>query len=647
MISHDTPQVSRGRGIALVLLDVVLLVAMFCAFGYWFVPAHIVTTHMDGDFTGWVVPISNRLDVDHRLYEDGLHSPMPPLPFVFINLLVPTHGTWLMESFWVYAFQCATLLVLYGGLSLVLPRPLPWLSVVSTYPIFLAIGKGILYDPLAQFWVAVLFAGAAWHLRSRAHESGVASRMRGGPAIVLMGIASAALLLTKQSTAAGAVLGALLFLSFSPAPGGVRGRVRELAVYAIAAGVAFLGLVLAMLPLVSPGGLIRDVYLTGAEPKGGASLLRLFLPAYAKDLRGMFADIFESALVTLPLLALFATGVVSASRRRIVSEIQPEHSSNERPLLRAVSLVAAAIVAVLVFVGMSVAPADSTLGAFFHESRLTRRFLVTTGLVALALLAVGRMFHRRPATSPHLAMGDLFLIAFLACVGHNLSRGTFYYGWLYDNNPLIALCVAFIFYAGLHLFSALDVWRPAWRIGASGLFTAAVTFYCWGHVDRKLDQSLDCTSSTDDVPYLTGAKFQPHMIELLRVVDAAQVSSGENGTVLVLPNDPDVEAMIDRPRPQLTSAILYADQYWDRYVDEDFKRLEADLPEVILIGPGVVVAIQTSFGHEDGTGAARFIKRVTEELIPGRYVHARRFMLPRYQSGPEPMDLYVLDPSAR
>jgi hypothetical protein len=49
------------------------------------------------------------------------------------------------------------------------------------------------------------------------------------------------------------------------------------------------------------------------------------------------------------------------------------------------------------------------------------------------------------------------------------------------------------------------------------------------------------------------------MRELVGIVRSAADASTDR-TVLLLPNDPNVEAWFDRPRPSLSSAIIFVDQ---------------------------------------------------------------------------------------
>jgi hypothetical protein len=91
-----------------------------------------------------------------------------------------------------------------------------------------------------------------------------------------------------------------------------------------------------------------------------------------------------------------------------------------------------------------------------------------------------------------------------------------------------------------------------------------------------------------------------------------------NETVLLLPNDPNVEAWFDRQRPNLSSAIIFTDQYWDRYVSQDFAELEAHPPAVIVIGPRNLWRPFARQWHIN-QGAERLIDLVNNRLIPASY----------------------------
>ena len=97
--------------------DLLALAFLSFSLGVMVVGAHIHSIWMDSEFTGCVYPIANRLGAGHRLYEDGLHLPMPPLPFVLTHILSQGHAIWLTESVLIIVFQSLAVCVLYLSLA--------------------------------------------------------------------------------------------------------------------------------------------------------------------------------------------------------------------------------------------------------------------------------------------------------------------------------------------------------------------------------------------------------------------------------------------------------------------------------------------------------------------------------------------------
>ena len=130
------------------------------------------------------------------------------------------------------------------------------------------------------------------------------------------------------------------------------------------------------------------------------------------------------------------------------------------------------------------------------------------------------------------------------------------------------------------------------------------------------------------------------MRHLVRVV--RRLSPKPEDRVLLLPGDPNVEAWFERPHPLLACPIVFVDQYWDRYVDEDFARLVAEPPTVIVIGPRKVG--QFIMALNGMSGAARLMARVDKELLPRFYrlVATHRVPVPAMAPGfRDTMDVYV------
>lgn len=109
--------------------------------------------------------------------------------------------------------------------------------------------------------------------------------------------------------------------------------------------------------------------------------------------------------------------------------------------------------------------------------------------------------------------------------------------------------------------------------------------------------------------------------------------------VALLPNDPNVEAWFERPRWKSAAAIVFPDQYWDRYVDADFERLRRAPPRVIVIGPREVWRPFCRHWHRNW-GAERLIDRVEKELLPAEYELVTSQPI-AYRRGTDFMDVYL------
>ena len=137
-----------------------------------------------------------------------------------------------------------------------------------------------------------------------------------------------------------------------------------------------------------------------------------------------------------------------------------------------------------------------------------------------------------------------------AAVGHSLSVSAF--RWTYDNNPLIALPLAFA--ASVAVTTA---GRQSSRVRAalvSGGLAIAIASITAGTFPAAWDRAKSATERWPQVPYLKGARLRPSAAGMLRVVESVWQHAPNSGdSVLLLPSDPNVEAWFQRPRPHLTS----------------------------------------------------------------------------------------------
>src|SRR5579863_4402933 len=176
-----------------------VLVLVLAVFGRLLVPVHLTSLWMDREFTDWVSPIANRLHNGARLYTDGLHFPMPPLPYVLLRLLHPNGAIWIQENFLFYLFQAGTLLLLYFLLAPRAGIAVAFAAVMAALPLFLSFEKSILYDAMAQFLVAAA-GGVCAGLISRSSRVGRQDSSKfNWRWLLLQGVMLGLLLLCKQS----------------------------------------------------------------------------------------------------------------------------------------------------------------------------------------------------------------------------------------------------------------------------------------------------------------------------------------------------------------------------------------------------------------------------------------------------------------
>ena len=106
--------------------------------------------------------------------------------------------------------------------------------------------------------------------------------------------------------------------------------------------------------------------------------------------------------------------------------------------------------------------------------------------------------------------------------------------------------------------------------------------------------------------------------------------------VALLPEDPNVQEWFERSRPAFSSAIVFVDQYWDRYVDSDFDLLRLYPPKLIIMGR--FIETWGEFGLNRKT--VRLMKRVRDELLPRMYQRLTAHEI-IYQGRKQHMDVYI------
>lgn len=554
-----------------------LLLLQMLGLGFLVVPRH-TSTYWEPEFTGWVVPLANRLNLDQPLYSDGAHSPLPPLSYVLVYLLTGGKGVWWHESLLNYLCQCLALIVMFTAISQLAGRLVAYLACSISLVLFLALAKSILYDSMAQLMVALAIF---FVIRMVVYQQRKWS--------FALGAILALLLLTKQSTALGAIGGALLILLRRSSRG------EWWAFIAGAALTATTGL-LAMAPWISLTGFVQDTLLLGSEPKGGArsALLRLGFFGLQFLGHGAVGLVLGMALVC----CLGQPG--GRTPGCVCSDPGMRRALLTWPLVLAVAL-------------------GGLFTFWFYGLPSITVFLMWPALVFyLVMVGVkGDSADRAAAT-----------IALAATVGHCLSVHEFRF--FYDNNPLIVLVMAFLIEQFFRSPADWFHWRW-WGVPVIPVTPIVVLLVgAWLHAAPRFFELGQAKLTVGDIPHLDGARLPERVDALLLMVREVRRQTSAGDRVLMLPEDPNLFSWFDRPRPNLTSSVLFIDTYWDRLVEDDLARLQADPPEVIILGP-----------QQTWPDFARLIKlrpEVAGDGVPRLIAEIEASLLSRYE---EPRDYTV------
>ncbi len=524
-----------------------------------------------------------------------------------------------------FTFQAATLLVLYWAFVECLGAGTAFATTLAAIPVFFALPKGILYDSMAQFLVALIGWSTASLVGPPAKSNGP-DQPRGSLLLVMLGVELALLLLTKQNTAVGAILGVGVVLLSFPRASTWTARARRV-LFCLGSTLSCLAILVAVLrPWSQPWGLVYDVFLTGSEPKGGG--LRL--------VRNLLTYWAQCAVVVGGFFLL----------HRICKSIYATEAGEKRACRAdAVSFPAG-------FFEMAVAAGLGSLAGFglsFVRARtalpllpLDRAWpiiLLNVGLAGCLLGSAAAFSPARvwptglPAAQPLVP----FIIVFLFSAWfHSLSVKQFY--WSYYNNPLIFVALAFVV-SGLTRPVAANPQGGSPRF--AWLLVSVAMVLLWLGATDQITAVTQCQDEWPEIRHLAGARLRPQaqgMRELVRLVRSLADPAARD-EVLLLPDDPNVEAWMERPRPALSSAIIFTDQYWDRYVDRDFETLKTRPPKVIVIGPRDYWRVFSRKWNVN-RGAERLLDRVQEELLPLRYALSAEVPI-TYQDRTEIMQVYV------
>ena len=256
--------------------------------------------------------------------------------------------------------------------------------------------------------------------------------------------------------------------------------------------------------------------------------------------------------------------------------------------------------------------------------------LAPLGLVFCAAFVFGSLHGRRSAGASEGAgaFGALVVAATVSASVHNLSfPGVRFF---YDNNTIIAVAL-------VGLFTALE--RSRWPVVRWAVFALLSASVLGGKMARYLEAQEHVTEG-----FWAGMRVAPRGAEILKAARRVAALASADETVLVLPEDVTLAAVIGRPRPKLCGAILFVDQYPARCVAPDLAELEAHPPKVVVIHPRWTNEWRWVYRLWSPQPPAGFINDVfLGNLLPRRYKHDSSYETVWF-GAPDVLDVYVLDP---
>jgi len=582
---------------------------VYLAFNAAFLPRLTNVNFGDVEFTGWSGAMGARVLRGERPFIDFV-LPIPPGSFVLLAGLQWLVGKFmLLEELWLDAIlQLMMALLGYFIARRFTTRKTALLTALATLITLIELNKECAYDHTAELvaWASIAAGTAALFPRGRA---------RSDRAWLLCGALAGFTFAFKQSTGLGIAVGWAAGLAYLVLAELGSGRRAEASAYRLPAIRYFQGLAIGgagvWFVLVAVGSTLRAffqaTFLDASGLKGGPGLLAQNLIAY------LFADpAYPASLGTV--LAVVLVGFAMVKRRGTI------HLGDEPKRAEPIAtweIVTIGVATVATFAGGAVrlmkgppgySPIYIPLFDTFKQIPLFGPALVALFFV-VHLIAIpksdGDDAPSVDAARAGHALNAVFIAAFACTLLHNTSAPEF--RPTYDNNPIVALGFAVI-------FVVLDRARLRWL---SALLLVLVFGSLFGN---KYFRAMTATTKVTSSSYLAGMRVNDRGLEVVRAAAHVRSLAGPNDTVLVLPEDLEIESIIGRPRPPLTGAIVFVDQYTRRVVVADMARLDEHLPKVIVIHPRRASEWQRFFRIWSGSsGAERMIWHVLDDVLPAHY----------------------------
>lgn len=586
---------AKRRGALLLML---LLSLLFLVYAWYSVPRLSNNVMGDMDVTGWTSAIAQRLGAGARLYVDTV-LPVPPGGYLVMSAIQKVAGgrPLLLHELWTVALcRLALAWIAYAIATALSTRRIAFLVAAGTLVVLSQLARECAYDELCQIcvWGSVAFG-------VHALSSAVGRRRRW--LWTACGLSAGMAMSFKQTLGTGILVGwgaasAYLALLARRAAPEVRAGQRSDRRRWLAGASAGLSLLvpLVLLSRGTLGGFVQAVFVDGVALKGGLGNVALMLVGYS------FGDSVLPASIVLVALTI-ALGIRVARRAGGLALFDEAKAPGSPGLWGSVGI------ALLVAGAFGVATALMAAGAtgLPHELAVACGELGQLPAFGLALgcaFFVGQLRSEEPLHAGH-HFNVVFLVGLVASLLGSLSFAQFHP--LYDANVLVPLGLLFLFVAC----------RRA-RLGWLSMVVLAGVLSTLFSV--RLDRALAARHPVQGRGYWAGMRVSFRGREVLSAARRVQSLTRPGDTVLVLPEDLELSSLIGRPRPPLRGAVVYADLYPERLAADDIRRLDRNLPRVIVVVPRRRALWKRLFHvWTRHSGANDVVTHVLDRVLPGRY----------------------------
>lgn len=603
----SAPANARDARIAWALLS--LTGVLFVAFNVVLLP-RLTNVHFgDVEFTGWSGPMGSRLLRGDRPYVDFV-LPIPPGSFLLLAILEKVAGKpmLLQELGLNAAIQLVMGFLAYLMARAVTSRRNAVLTAVATLITVMQLNKECAYDHTAQVVAWGSVTAGLWALVTP-------DSTRRRRYFILTGALAGFTLAFKQSTAIGCIGGWLIAIGYLAAVEALAGnheRARSfkesLAAYAHGLGLGLASVWLMLLLLGSTGrAFFQAVFLDGSTLKGGAQFLARNLLFYLFDYA-----VYPASLVLIAVFVLVGARLLAKrGSLHIGDELGREGDYQAWEAIAVGAVVAAGAAAGAYF--LLFGPPGYPFAWITVIDRL--KHIPSLTLVPACAIFVAHL--QKPATTERShgldadpwraghVINAAFIAGFCCTVMHNTSAPEF--RPYYDNNVIIPLTL-------LSAFIVLG------RADLRPLSVLVVALIVAGAGGNKYFRAMTATTRVGNTGHWAGMRVGEHGAEIARIAARVRALTLPTDTVLVLPEDLEVEALIGRPRPPMIGAIVFVDQYPPRLATDDIARLDENPPKVIVVHPREERAWQRFFRIWSGqSGAERVLLHVLHDILPARY----------------------------